>query len=217
VVGCVPRGNEFVFGGSARRHEIALTFDDGPWPDPPSIRFVQLLHRYHAPATFFEVGEQIHEYDPTGSIERLMLRFGDMIGNHSWAHPQMPALSPAQQRGQLKRTQAAIRQASGFTPCLFRAPYGAVDSSLLRVARSLQLTTIQWSVDTVDWSLPGTATIAQRAIEGAHNGAIILEHFGGGPRYQTYNAIPIEVRALRARGYRFVTVTQLLGYRLIYR
>jgi peptidoglycan/xylan/chitin deacetylase (PgdA/CDA1 family) len=85
------------------------------------------------------------------------------------------------------------------------------------VARSLGLLTIQWDVDTVDWSRPGTATIYQRAVSGAHNGAIILQHFGGGPRYQTFDALPAEINTLRREGYRFVTIPQLLGLRLIYR
>ena len=84
------------------------------------------------------------------------------------------------------------------------------------LARSLGLLTINYDVDTQDWALPGTATIVQRAVSGAHNGAIILQHFGGGPRYETYNAIPSEVSALKSEGYQFVN-PQLLGLRLIYR
>jgi peptidoglycan/xylan/chitin deacetylase (PgdA/CDA1 family) len=79
------------------------------------------------------------------------------------------------------------------------------------------LITVNWDVDTVDWSTPGTATIYQRAIDGARNGSIILQHFGGGPRYQTLAALPQEISTLRARGYKFVTVTDMLGLRLVYK
>jgi peptidoglycan/xylan/chitin deacetylase (PgdA/CDA1 family) len=84
------------------------------------------------------------------------------------------------------------------------------------LARSLGMITVNWDVDTVDWSTPGTGTIYQRAVA-ARSGSIILEHFGGGPRYQTLAALPQEITTLRNRGYRFVTVSELLGLRLIYK
>jgi len=71
------------------KREIALTFDDGPGPEPPAVDFVNLLARDHVPATSFEIGEEIPEFDPTGSVERAMLADGDMIASHSWSHPNM--------------------------------------------------------------------------------------------------------------------------------
>jgi peptidoglycan/xylan/chitin deacetylase (PgdA/CDA1 family) len=217
LVGCAPAGPSLVYAGPRARRQIALTFDDGPWPQPPSIDFVKLLARYHVPATFFEIGEQLSRFDPTGAVQRKMLAAGDMIGDHTWSHPDMRRLSSAQQRSQLEQTAAAIRRATGFTPCLWRPPYGAVNHSVVRNARSLGFLTIQWDVDPADWSLPGSTAIFQRVVGHAHNGAIVLQHFGGGPRNQTLDALPREIRTLRARGYRFVTVPQLLGLRMIYR
>lgn len=217
LVGCVPKGPSVVYSGSARRHEVALTFDDGPWSQPPAIKFVDLLARYHVPATFFEIGSQLRTYDRTGTVQRKMLANGNMIGDHTWNHPDMARLSPSAQRSELERTAAAIRRATGFTPCLWRPPYGAVNRTAIAEARSLGLLTIQWDVDPVDWKMPGATTIYQRVVGAAHNGAIILQHYGGGPRYQTYDALPREIRTLRARGYKFVTVAQMLGLRLVYR
>ncbi|HET9103672.1 MAG TPA: polysaccharide deacetylase family protein [Solirubrobacteraceae bacterium] len=217
LVGCVARGPDWVFQGPGTTHEVALTFDDGPAGDPPTADFVALLAREHVPATFFEVGSQISLHDPHGAIERRMLADGDMIGDHTWSHPDMPGLAPSAQRQQLAQTAAAIERASGFAPCLFRAPYGSVNRRLLTLARSMGLSTIQWDVDPRDWALPGVSAIASNVIDHAHNGAIIIQHFGGGPRYETLRALPLEIAALRARGYRFVTVTQMLGYRLLYR
>ncbi len=217
LVGCVASGRSLVFGGSQHRHEIALTFDDGPWGTPPSIDFVNLLARYHVPATFFEIGSQISRYDPTGAIERRMLADGDMIGDHTWTHPDMLTLPPAAQTAQLRLTADAIRRATGFTPCLWRPPYGAISPRLDSLARGLGFLTIYWNVDTRDWSLPGVASIERTALSNASNGAIVLMHFGGGPRYETYAALPTIITALRSRGYRFVNVAQLLGLRMIYR
>ena len=102
-------------------------------------------------------------------------------------------------------------------PRLWRPPYGDVNGSLVSLARSLGLITIQWSVDPRDWSLPGTGAIYSTVVNDARNGSIVLQHFGGGPRYETFAALPEEIATLRARGYRFVTVAQMLGLRLIYK
>ncbi len=213
LVGCVPAGSSLVFDGSPNAHKLALTFDDGPWPDPPTIDFVHLLARYHVPATFFEIGQQIRKYDPTGAVQRAMRADGDMVGDHTWTHPDMDSLSPVQQTSELEQTAAAIRQAtggvaSGFTPCLWRPPYGDTDPRLEGLARSLGFLTIMWSVDPQDWALPGTGAIYENVVGNVRNGSIVIQHFGGGPRYETLAALPQEIKTLRARGYQFVTVAQ---------
>ena len=218
LVGCEPAGPDWVFHGPENEREIALTFDDGPWWEPPTSRFVSLLAREHAPATFFEIGEHIATYDPHGTIEREMLANGDMIGDHTWSHPDLLGLSPAGQREQIARAAAAIRNATGgFEPCLFRAPDGTADSTLVAVARSMGFATIQWDVDPRDWALPGASAIVDNVVAHAHDGAIVEEHFGGGPRYETLDALPQEIAELRAKGYQLVTLTQMLGYKLVYR
>ncbi|MBV8927985.1 MAG: polysaccharide deacetylase family protein, partial [Mycobacteriaceae bacterium] len=165
-----------------------------------------------------EIGEHIATYDPHGTVEREMLADGDMIGDHTWSHPDMVGLSPAAQREQIERAAAAIRDATGgFEPCLFRAPDGAVNSTLLAVARSMGFATIQWDVDPRDWALPGVSAIIDNVVANAHDGAIVEEHFGGGPRYETLDALTQEITELRARGYQLVTLTQMLGYKLVYR
>jgi peptidoglycan-N-acetylglucosamine deacetylase len=218
LVGCLPTGPNFVFHGPGDKREIALTFDDGPWWEPPASQFVSLLSREHVPATFFEIGEHIATYDPHGTVERQMLADGDMIGDHTWSHPDLTALSATQQREQIARAAAAIRTATGgFAPCLFRAPDGAVDPRLLTIARSMGLATIQWDIDPRDWALPGVTAIIDNVVAHAHDGAIVEEHFGGGPRYQTLDALPREIALLRAKGYQLITLTQMLDYKLVYR
>jgi peptidoglycan/xylan/chitin deacetylase (PgdA/CDA1 family) len=217
LVGCVPEGSDLVFTGPTNVHDIALSFDDGPWGTPPTMDFINLLAKYHVPATFFEIGDQISEFDPTGSVQRAMLANGDMIGDHTWTHPDMTSLSSASQRSELELTADAIRHDTGFTPCLWRPPYGDTNSSLESLARSLGMTTIMWDIDPRDWALPGVGEIEGNIIGNAHNGGITEMHFGGGPRYQTLDALPDIIDTLKARGYKFVTLTQMLGYRLIYK
>ena len=218
LVGCVATGRDWVSTGPRKVHDIALTFDDGPWYEPPTAQFVNELARLHAPATFFEIGEHIPTYDPHGVVERQMLADGDMIGDHTWSHPDMVGLSAAEQRREISLAAEAIKKATGgFEPCLFRVPYGAVDPSLLALARSMGFATIQWDIDPRDWALPGESAIIDNVLANAHNGGIIEEHFGGGPRYETLDALPAEIAGLRKRGYQLVTLTQMLGYKLVYR
>lgn len=215
LVGCVPRGVPFVNSGPGSRRVIALTFDDGPWYD--TTQFLNILERYRVPATFFEIGDQIGQYGQGGAVERRMLAAGDMIGDHTWNHANVSAGGPFA-AGEISDAAAAIKRATGgFQPCLFRAPYGATSGALISEARSMGFEAIQWDIDPRDWSRPGTAAIYDNVVANAHPGAIVLQHDGGGDRSQTLAALPQEIQTLRRRGYRFVTITQLLGMRLLYR
>jgi peptidoglycan/xylan/chitin deacetylase (PgdA/CDA1 family) len=208
--GCTPAGPPYVTNGSRGRHVVALTFDDGPGPDTPAV--LTALERAQVPATFFVIGRQVAGHD---ALLRRMLADGDLIGDHTWSHANV-AGAGAFASGQLLATASAIQRASGFRPCLFRAPYGATSGALLALARGLGFTTIQWDVDPRDWALPGTGAIVANVLGHARNGSIVLMHDGGGPRGETLAALPAIVAALRARGFGFVTIGQLTGAALRY-
>jgi peptidoglycan/xylan/chitin deacetylase (PgdA/CDA1 family) len=211
-VGCVPSGASFVTSGSPNRHVVALTFDDGPWPDTP--QFLAILEREHVRATFFQLGAQEATYGP--AVDRRMLTDGDIIGDHTFNHANVSG-GGSFAAGEISSARAAITRQTGFTPCLFRAPGGAVSPALISLARSIGFITIQWDVDPRDWSRPGTGSIYANVVGNAHNGAIIIQHDGGGDRSETLAALPQEIHTLRARGYQFVTIPELLGLRVIYK
>jgi len=100
---------------------------------------------------------------------------------------------------------------------VFRPPYGDYDQAVVHTAASLGLATVTWDVDPSDYTLPGVAAIEQRVLAQVRPGSIVLSHDGGGPRGETLSAYPAIISALRARGYRFLTVPQLLGLRSVYR
>jgi peptidoglycan-N-acetylglucosamine deacetylase len=209
ISGCRSGGALAYTHGPARR-EVAIGFDDGPAPD--TAAFVSMLERSHAQATFFMIGEQLSAvYKPTLLRE---LRDGDVLGDHTFTHPDL--VTSREVRAQLQKTIAAIRSLSGYTPCVFRPPYGDYDSSVIRTARSLGLATVLWDVDPADYTLPGAGAIEQRVLAQVQPGSIIISHDGGGPRQQTLAAYPAIIAALRARGYRIVTIPQLLGFRPTY-
>ncbi len=211
-VGCVPSGPSYVTNGSRSRRVIAFTFDDGPWYDTP--QFLDVLERKHVPATFFWIGEQVRTYGP--AVWRRMFADGDVIGDHTWNHANVSG-GGSFAAGEISSTAAAIHGLTAFAPCLFRAPGGAVSSSLIALARSMGFITIEWDVDPRDWSRPGTGSILANVLGNAHSGSIILQHDGGGNRSETLAALPTEIDTLRARGYSFVTIPQLLGIRIIYK
>jgi peptidoglycan/xylan/chitin deacetylase (PgdA/CDA1 family) len=213
VVGCTATGPALAFNGSRAGRVVALTFDDGPWPDTPS--FLDILEREHVHATFFQIGEQIASYGQ--AVDRRMLADGDMIGDHTWSHANVAGGgSPA--AAQIGQASSAIQGATGgFRPCLFRPPYGAYSGALVAQARAMGFTSILWDVDPADWSRPGTDAIYQRVVGAVQNGSIVIQHDGGGDRSETLAALPREIETLKARGFRFVTVAELLGQRVIYR
>jgi peptidoglycan/xylan/chitin deacetylase (PgdA/CDA1 family) len=191
--------------GGSRGHEVALTFDDGP--GPYTSQLVRVLSSLHVHATFFAIGLE-ERWFSAGTLAEL--RSGDVVGDHTETHPALAALSPHAQREQIFEALLRIQLLGGPTPRLFRPPYGSFDAATLRQLRSLHLLMVLWSVDTADYTLPGAAAIAQRALVGARPGAIILMHDGGGDRSQTIAALPAIVRGLRRKGLEPVTVPRLL-------
>jgi len=209
IIGCRSRG-EIDYAHGPSRHEVAIGFDDGPYQDTPA--FVRMLARNHAQATFFMIGRQVTATYRSTILDEL--REGDVPGDHTFTHPDMT--HTADPRGQLQSTISAIRAQSGYTPCVFRPPYGDTDSAVQKVARSLGLATVTWNVDPSDYLQPGTSTIERRVLSEVQPGSIIISHDGGGPRGQTLAAYPAIIAALRRRGYGIVTIPQLLGFRPVY-
>lgn len=211
AIGCSVPHPGFVLHGSRRHHAVALTFDDGP--SSYTAGFLRVLERERVPAaTFFEVGQQVGWF---AARDRRMLRDGFVLGDHSWNHADL-AGGGYGASAQMRSTNRALRRYTGFTPCLFRPPYGASSGALVADARAQDMATINWDVDPRDWSLPGSGAIYQRIVSSARNGSIVLMHDGGGPRSETLAALPEVISTLRHRGYDFVSVLDLLGGRMIY-
>jgi peptidoglycan/xylan/chitin deacetylase (PgdA/CDA1 family) len=200
--GCQARGPWQWSAGPSKHRVVALTFDDGPSGYTGQILDVLKANNVHA--TFFEIGQNVAG---RSAVMKRILREGSVLGNHSWSHPNLSGGG----LGQLTSTQRAIRNATGYTPCVFRPPYGATSSTLVGQARSLGMDTILWDVDPRDWARPGSGAIVSNVLGNTHSGSIVLSHDGGGPREQTVAAYKTIIPALKRRGYRFATVPELLG------
>jgi peptidoglycan/xylan/chitin deacetylase (PgdA/CDA1 family) len=186
---------------------IAMTFDDGPSAET-TPRLLDILKQRNLKVTFFEIGQNA-ERNP--AIVKRILAEGHEIGNHSWTHPQLSKLSDERVTEEITKTQDAIKNASGsgYTPTLLRPPYGAITARQKEwIEKQFGLSIIMWSVDPFDWKRPGESVIEQRILAGARPGAIILSH---DIHKQTVDAMPATLDALIAKGFKFVTVSQLIA------
>ena len=205
-VGCTGGSAGEFRNGPRDRNVVALTFDDGP--STYTEAFLDVLRAKHAHGTFFEVGQEMPGREAT---MRRILREGDEIGDHTENHVELPGYF------QIASAAARIHAATHFAPCLFRPPGGAVDSAVVGTAGGLGMETILWDVDPADWTSPGSGAVYSRVVSAAHAGSIVLMHDGGGDRSGTLAALPKIIDTLRGRGYRFATVSELLGHRIVYR
>jgi peptidoglycan-N-acetylglucosamine deacetylase len=206
AVGCTGGSPGLVTNGPRDRKVVALTFDDGP--SDYTDDFLAVLREKDAVGTFFEVGQVMPGRE---EVMREILAQGSELGDHTMDHVEFPGYE------QIAGAAVRIRAYTHFQPCLFRPPGGAVDSGVVATAGSLGMRTIAWDVDPRDWSTPGTEAIYSEIVSHTGRGSIVLMHDGGGPRGETLAALPRIIDTLRGRGYRFATVTDLLGGRILYR
>ncbi|HET7589175.1 MAG TPA: polysaccharide deacetylase family protein [Solirubrobacterales bacterium] len=206
AVGCTGGSPGLVYNGPRDRPLVALSFDDGP--SDYTSDYLRVLREKGVDATFFEIGQEMPGRE---AVMRQILAEGDEIGDHTMNHVELPGYS------QIADAATRIEDYTHFKPCLFRPPGGAVDSGVIATAGGLGMRTIAWDVDPRDWSLPGTEAIYSNVVGHARDGSIVLMHDGGGPRGKTLAALPRIIDALRGRGFGFATVSELLGYRILYR
>jgi peptidoglycan-N-acetylglucosamine deacetylase len=187
---------------SAPRHAVALTIDDGPDPVwTPQV--LDLLRCTGIQATFCPLGKHVRAHP--GLMRRIMAE-GHSVSNHTMTHPQPFGDRPlAEIRQELTDAQSVITDITGVSPKSFRAPCGDWSAPVLSVAHSLELSLLGWSIDSLDWSRPGTRWIVARLLE-ARPGDILLCHDGGGDRSQTLESLRIVLPALKERGRQFVAL-----------
>lgn len=213
----LPRPYEASQYGASYDQEVALTFDDGPDPQwTPKI--LDMLKAEHIPAAFFVLGSEASQHPLL--LERIY-REGHEIGNHTWSHPDISQLSPRELQTELNMTGRLLAALLGVKSLLFRPPYSIdvepeddEEARPIEVAQAMGYLTVGSRIDPLDWSLApkySSKQIVERVLAQLEKGNIILLHDGGGDREETVRALPLIIHELRARGYRFVPVSQLLG------
>ncbi len=184
---------------------VAMTFDDGPHPTL-TPKLLDILKERNIKCTFFVIGKNAKAYP---KIIQRMIAEGHEVANHTWTHCSLTSRSDAQIRTELKQSEDALMAAANYRPQLIRPPYGAINTRIKQLMFSeFGYSTIMWSVDPQDWRRPGVSVVTSRLVNGAHPGAIMLAHDIHPP---TIQAMPPMFDQLLAKGYQFVTVSQLLN------
>jgi peptidoglycan/xylan/chitin deacetylase (PgdA/CDA1 family) len=184
---------------------IAITFDDGPHKTL-TPKLLDLLDCYGIKATFFVQGGKVKQHP---EIVKRASEEGHEVANHGWNHPQLPKCDCWELHHQLADTSALIRKATGKKVTLMRPPYGEVNSLIYNTIESQYgLKVIHWSVTPNDWTRPGIFALMHRITTNTSPGAIILLH---DTHKGTIDAIPAMLDSLLPRGFKFVTISELLA------
>jgi peptidoglycan/xylan/chitin deacetylase (PgdA/CDA1 family) len=195
-----------IYCAAPHGNEVALTFDDGPGPYTQLM--IDKLRKHGVRATFFIVGRNIPLVaGPGGAPIVREERTVGTVGDHTFTHPLLTSLAPAQAESEIVRTQRALARASAGPVFLFRPPYGAHDAQIDAIARAHGLLQILWTVDSRDSLGANYAQIERTVISGLRPGAIVLMHENHG---QTIRAMLSIFAALKRRHLRAVSVPQLL-------
>ncbi|CAL9658959.1 polysaccharide deacetylase family protein [Streptomyces sp. enrichment culture] len=196
-----PVRSEPILRMTGRGRTMLLTFDDGPHPEyTPQI--LDTLAKYDVRATFFVCGEMA-DYHP--DLLSRMADEGHVVGNHTWSHPQLTRLSRRRIRSEMERTSEVVDKAYGDPPRWFRAPYGAWNRATFELGSELGMEPLAWTVDTLDWTTPGTGAIVERVEDGAAPGVVVLSHDAGGDRSQSVRALRRYLPELLDSGYHLTT------------
>ncbi|MBQ7822213.1 MAG: polysaccharide deacetylase family protein [Clostridia bacterium] len=186
---------------------IALTFDDGPHKYRTN-EILDILSENDVKATFFVVGVMAEEYP---DVIRRTLAEGHEIGNHTYNHSKMKKLSAEKLKYELERTEEVLFEICEYRPKLFRPPEGWCSDSIASAAGELDYDVILWNIDTLDWAHNEVGKICECVSTGIRPGSIILFHDYVSGDSSTVDALKLLIPELKADGYRFVTVSELIN------
>ena len=195
-----------------RKHEnnemkIALTFDDGPHPRyTPKI--LEILKKYNIKATFFTVGINAYYYPDT---LKKVISDGHEIGNHTYTHPKVSKIEKGRLKKEIEDCEEILYELGEYKTNLFRPPEGMIDGDILNIINNLDYDVILWDIDTRDWAHTPAKEIADKVIKNISSGDIILMHDYIGYNSPTCDALELFIPELIKKGYKFVTVSELLG------
>ncbi len=198
--------SRLIFRGDTSQKEIAITYDCGDSGAGETSALLDVLRRQRVSASFFLVGEWAEQFP---ELSKRIANEGHEIGNHSYCHPDYTKLSAEQIRQDILQCEDSIRRVTGMdTRPFFRFPYGYYSqSALVAVGLAGFSYSFQWSIDPRDWEQPPTAVITDKVLRTAAPGDIVLLHSVG---KNTPEATEIIIRALSDKGFRFVTVSELI-------
>lgn len=198
--------------GNEDEKVIALTFDDGP-DEVFTPQILDILKKYNVKATFFIIGEKVANHE---DIIKRQIAEGHEIGNHTFTHINAVKKNYSEIQQEVTKTQEAIKSVTGKYPTLFRPPYRALNKELCKVIKENNMNIILWSnIDVRDWSNPGVDTMVNTIENKIQNGNIVILHDYNTVRNdksQTIETLEIVIPKLKEKGYKFVTISELIEH-----
>lgn len=182
---------------------VSLSFD-AAWGNEQTSSLIKILQDYNVKATFFLVGDWVDKYPD--SVKEIS-DSGNEIGNHSDTHPHMSKLSSDKIKNEVTSCNEKIKNITGKSPELFRAPYGEYNNQVVEAIKGLNMYCIQWDVDSLDWKDPTAKQITDKILNKVKPGSIVLMHNGA---KNTPEALPMIIKGLQDKGYKIVPISQII-------
>jgi polysaccharide deacetylase family sporulation protein PdaB len=203
----IDPGPSAIYSINTNKKQIALTFDIS-WGEERTGPILDVLEQKGLKKATFFLSSPWAESHP--DLVKRIVDTGYEIGSHGHRHDNYSSYNEGQIRTQIGKADQILTKLTGKKPTLIRFPNGDFDKRVLSIAKEMGYTTIQWDTDSLDWMNPGKEKIVKRVLSKVHPGDIILMHASDSCR-QTHEALPEIIDALRAKGYQFVTVSELIA------
>lgn len=192
-----------VYRGNPEKPTVSLMFNVA-WGTEYLDVILNILNEYHVKSTFFVDGSWLKE---NTDMAKRIVDEGHEIGNHAYSHPQMSKLTDERIRGEIARTEELINEITGQSSSYFAPPSGDYNQRVVEIAYELNLTTVLWTLDTIDWQKPTKTVILNRIIPEVENGNLILLH----PTKSSVDALPELITEIEKKGLKITTVKETLS------
>lgn len=202
----IQHGNykNVIVNGDTDVKSVALTFDDAP-DENNTYKLLDILKEHNVKAAFFMIGGTMEDDNVT--VVKLTYDQGHLVLNHSFNHSRMTNLDSSGMDSQLTRAAQRIESITGQYPMLFRPPYGSINAAVVDTINEHDMTTVLWSLDSLDWTLKDPEAVIQNVTTNIRNGDILLMH----RNRVSVAALPKIIEILKEKGYAFVKLDDMLG------
>ncbi|UYZ13446.1 polysaccharide deacetylase family sporulation protein PdaB [Brevibacillus sp. WF146] len=207
VISDSSKAPQAIYKVDTNEKKIALTFDIS-WGETRAVPILDILKEKKVNKATFFLSSPWSQRHP--EIVKRIVDDGFEIGSHGHKHDYYSKYTDEEIRAQIGRAHTILTELTGKKPKLIRMPNGDFDKRVLRIADEMGYTVIQWDTDSKDWINPGVDTIVNNVLSKAHPGDIVLLHASDSCK-QTHLALPQIIDKLRADGYEFVTVSELIA------
>lgn len=191
-----------LYRGNPNKKQITFLVNVA-WGNKYIEEMLEVLDRHQVSCTYFFVGKWAEKNQ---EMVRQIVSRGHEAANHGYSDSVlMSQLSPKEMERDIQKTNDVLKELTGTDPLFFSSHCGELNEDILEVSARLNMRTVMWSLDTVDWKLPGAEVMADKILGGAHNGATVLMH----PTEQTPAALEIIIQGLKEQGYALVPLSRL--------